>query len=47
MKISNKGELQNITINISADIDCKDLQRMYKGTVFFLTIDATLLASDP
>ena len=47
MKINNKEELQNITINISADIDCKDLQKMYKGTVFFLTIDATLLVSDP
>ena len=47
MKINNEEELQNITINISADIDCKDLQKMYKGTVFFLTIDATLLASDP
>ena len=47
MKINNKEELQNITINISGDIDCKDLQKMYKETVFFLTIDATLLASDP
>ena len=35
MKINKKGELQNITINISTDIDCKDFQRMYKGTVFF------------
>ena len=35
MKINNKRELQNIAINHSADIDYKDLQRMYKKTMFF------------
>ena len=44
MKIDNKRELQNIAINHSIDI--KDLQKMYKGTIFFLEIDKTLPASD-
>ena len=44
MKINNKRELQNIAINHSIDI--KDLQKMYKRTIFFLEIDTTLLASD-
>ena len=35
MKINNRRELQNIAINHSADIDYKDLQRMYKKTMFF------------
>ena len=35
MKINNKRELQNIAINHSADIDYKDLQRIYKKTMFF------------
>ena len=51
MKINNRKELQNIAISHSADIDYKDfmkiLQRMYKRTIFFLTIDTTLPASDP
>ena len=34
MKINNRRELQKITINYSADIDYKDLQTIYKKTVF-------------
>ena len=48
MKINKRKELQNITINHSADIDYKDfiedLQRMHKKTYSFLTIDAMLLS---
>ena len=47
MKTNNRRELQNIAINHSADIDYKDLQRMYKKTMFFLTINTTLPPSDP
>ena len=43
MKIYNKRELQNITINHSADMDYKD----YKRTLFFFTIDITLTANNP
>ena len=51
MKINNKGELQNIAINHSADIDFKDFMKIYRECTrepySFLTIDATLPASDP
>ena len=51
MKINNKGELQNIAINHSADIDYKDFVKIYreytKEPYSFLTIDTTLPASDP
>ena len=51
MKISNKRELQNIAINHSADIDYNDFVKIYrectKEPYSFLTIDTTLLASDP
>ena len=51
MKINNKRELQNIAINHSADIDYQDLIKIYreytKEPYNFLTIDATLPASDP
>ena len=30
MKINNEKELQNITINHSADIDYKDFMKIYK-----------------
>ena len=30
MKINNKGELQNIAINYSADIDHKDFMKIYR-----------------
>ena len=50
MKINNKRELQNITINHSANIDYKDFMKIYrectKETYSFLTIDTTLPASD-
>ena len=50
MKIKNKRELQNIKINQSADIDYKDLIKIYKEYTKepfnFLTIDTTLPASD-
>ena len=51
MKINNRRELQNIAINHSADIDYKDLMKIYrecaKEPYNFLTIDTTLPASDP
>ena len=51
MKINNQRELQNITINQSTDIDYKDFMKIYiectKEPYSFLTIDATLSASDP
>ena len=44
-------ELQNIAINHSADIDCKDFMNIYreceKEPYSFLTIDTTLPANDP
>ena len=46
MKISNKRDLQNITINHSAGIDYKDFIKIYreytKEPYNFLTIDTTL-----
>ena len=50
MKINNKRELRNIAINHSADIDYKDLIKLYKMCTkepySFLTTDTTLPASD-
>ena len=36
MKIHNRRELQQIAIDHSADVDYKDLQKLYKRTLFFL-----------
>ena len=51
MKITSNRELQNIAINLSADIDYKDFVKIYrectKKPYSFLTIDTTLPASDP
>ena len=51
MKINNKKELQNIAISHSEDIGCKDFMKIYRECTrkpySFLTIDTTLLASDP
>ena len=51
MKINNKRELENISINHSADIDYQDFKKIYKGCTKelynFLTIDTTLPASSP
>ena len=51
MKINNRKELQNVTIDHSADIDYKDFMEIYrectKELFNFLTIDTTLPASDP
>ena len=51
MKINNKKELQNIAINHSEDIGCKDFMKIYRECTrkpySFLTIDTTLPASDP
>ena len=51
MKINNKRELQNITINHSADIDYKNFMKIYieytKDPNSFLITDTTLPASDP
>ena len=50
MKINNKGELQNIGINHSADINYQDFIKVYiectKEPYNFLTIDTTLQARD-
>ena len=50
MKINSRKELQNITINNSANIDYKDFMKVYrectKEPFNFLTIDTTLPASD-
>ena len=46
MKINNKGELQNIATDHSADIDYKDFIKIYtectKEPYSFLTIDLTI-----
>ena len=51
MKINNRKELQNISINHSADIDYKDFVKMDKECIkepySFLKINTTLPASDP
>ena len=51
IKINNRRELQNITINHSTDIDYNDFMKIYrectKESFNFLTIDTTLPASDP
>ena len=50
MKINNKRELQNTTINHSVCIDYKDFMNIYrkytKESFSFLTIDTTLPAND-
>ena len=50
MKINNKRELQNIATNHSADIDYKNLVKIYrectKEPYSFLTIDTTLPVND-
>ena len=51
MKINNKRDLQNISINHSADIDYKDFVKIYRECTkephSFLTIGTTLPASNP
>ena len=51
MKINGKGDLQNIAINHSADIDFKDFMKIYRECTrepySFLTIDTTLPSSNP
>ena len=51
LKTNNRNELQNIAINHSADIDYKDLMKIYrectKEPFNFLTKDTTLPASEP
>ena len=51
MKLSNRKELQNISINHSADIDYKDFEKINRKCVKepynVLSIDITLLASNP
>ena len=47
MKIHHKRELQNIAINHSADIDYKDVEKLYKKEPYsFLAIDTTLPADN-
>ena len=51
MKIHNRRELQNIAFDHSADIDYKDVLKIYRNCTkepySFLAIDATLPANDP
>ena len=51
MKIINRKELQNVSINHSADNGYNDFMRIYRECTNkpfnFLTIDTTLPASDP
>ena len=51
MEINNKIVLQNIAINHSADIDYKDLMKIYRECTRepfnFLKIDTGLPASNP
>ena len=51
MKINNRKDLHQISINHSADIDYKDFLRIYrnctKDPYSFLTNDTTLPADDP
>ena len=50
-KVNNRRELQNITINHSADIDCSDFLKIYRNCTkepySFLTISTTLPADSP
>ena len=51
MNIHNKREVQNIATNHSAEIDYKDLMKIYRKCTSepysFLTIDTTLPADNP
>ena len=51
MKIYSRGELQQIAINHSTDIDYKDFLKIYRNCTkepySFLTIDTTLPANNP
>ena len=51
MKVSNKRELQQITLNHSSDIDFKDFIKIYKKFTAepysFLVNDTTLSPDDP
>ena len=51
LKINNSKNLQNIGIDHSADIDCKDFMEIYrectKEPFNFSTTDTTLASSDP
>ena len=51
MKIDNRRELQQITIDHSADIDYKDFLKIYRNCTrepySFLTVDTALPADDP
>ena len=50
MKIPNKREFQQITLNHSSDIDFKDFKRIYKKCIVepysFLVNDTTLTSDD-
>ena len=51
MKNPNKKELQQIALNHSSDIDCKDFMKIYKkyteDPYSFLVNDTTLPSDDP
>ena len=49
MKIPNKGELQQIAINHSSDIDFKDFVKIYKKCTddpYSLLVNDTMLSSN-
>ena len=51
MKIPNKRELQQISLNYTSDVDCKDFRKSYKKCTAepysFLTNDINLPSDDP
>ena len=47
MKTPNKGELQQIAINHSSDIDFKDSVKIYNDSYSFLVDDTTLGSDNP
>ena len=50
MKIPNKRELQQISINHSSDINSKDFIKIYKKNIaepYYFLVDATLASDNP
>ena len=51
MKVPSKRELQQIALNHSSDIDCKDFMKIYKKCTVekysFLVNDTTLPSDNP
>ena len=51
MKIHNRRELQQISVDLSADVDYKDFLKIFRNCTkepySFFTINTTLPANDP